>query len=639
MMTNSRSRCVAWTLLLATLALTIVSAHAVLGTADGTDDSEDSAGSYLADARLLDLTLDSDEDFLDGDYAGTQDADSLDDDMQDGTVVGVSDAGVASGLKYAACIAKLAVDALEAGKSLICGAKCEKNEGAGEHRSSGPTSKPNPKPTPSDIGGTAKPSDPGSMIKEKTGAKNLEKGVGDVVGGIGKTVGGIGKTIGKTIGKVVDGVGKVVESTGPECVNNIGNMITTLSGVAFGTEGLLGRISEFCVSAKAAAEKCGEKVIEALPCGQKKAAERALAGIQALCGSGAAVACVGEAQKEEADLELSQSFRPEQALPAESATTELETADAAATDEETCPTAPPALNPTSICSESCESQKNKYGYCKESCKCNLLKSLGSAIGSFVGSLGAWKMDPPKVKGATGCELMETVAEWGKCGVNILNVAADVASGVDFWTVVPKLCGLLNDCENTLRMIPGIIAVKQACNLGDLGAQIITCSRFAGMFGGISMPEACRQQIEAGQAVGYLGCPSPYMYGWMQVNPCIPGNPPTPTDPGTFFETCRQNVLDGPGRTSGKCKGFKSTYYSSDCPANQARYSCIKECILQAVMRQAQECPPRLPATSNSTNPPPVSPSPTSSPPSYSAPSVSPSPSPSPAGAGSWQPSN
>lgn len=61
-MTNSRSHCVAWTLLLATFALAIVTADPVLAKMDGTDDSEDSTGPHLTDARLLELALGADAD-------------------------------------------------------------------------------------------------------------------------------------------------------------------------------------------------------------------------------------------------------------------------------------------------------------------------------------------------------------------------------------------------------------------------------------------------------------------------------------------------------------------------------------------------------------------------------------------------
>ena len=116
------------TLLLATFALAIIIADPVLGipVVDGNDDSQlqASANSYLSEARLLDLTHDSDEDFLYSDYAETQDTDGNNDGMQDGMVADVQSVQISTIFKTSACLLSFGVDLAEAGKDVACDNAC-----------------------------------------------------------------------------------------------------------------------------------------------------------------------------------------------------------------------------------------------------------------------------------------------------------------------------------------------------------------------------------------------------------------------------------------------------------------------------------------------------------------------------------
>ena len=167
----------------------------------------------------------------------------------------------------------------------------------------------------------------------------------------------------------------------------------------------------------------------------------------------------------------------------------------------------------------------------------------------------------------------------------------------------SLCKFLNSgCgANAAKLFPPLNPIKTACGLGSLLANLIICTPVGNMMGQ-SLPTACQLTIEYGKPVGYEGCPLRFNIG--EVNGCNSDGKGKSSD--DVFIQCKELVGQAADKLP-ECRDSIRNFFNwgvdvapscepwpdAECPTNQCKYSCLSSCIKSAIANRDSKCP--LPA--------------------------------------------
>jgi hypothetical protein len=542
MMTNSRSRSVPWTLLLATFALAIVIADPVLAKMGGTDESEDSTSPHLTEAGLLELALDTDAD------AGVDVDDNDDVDDEDDEQLGAENllddppAPPASTVDKVLCFATVFKDVASGINSLACPAKQEEC----------------PK------------RDPAACAKAKVDFMI----VGQKIFRLVVTDPSNWEAYYQLATEVCAKGRQMNTQCVPSCNEKTNSALESIEKMC-----AIGASLEKCIAMPVslqlnAATPPGKGTNAANTATGKATAANTATGKTTAANTATGTTATGNMCKAPNGGTYPLSFDNvcNQGCPQPGYCSEYCK----------CPSA------LQMVSDALQAFINIKG---------LLKDWKGKLEPPQPSTASPQCQSAKAaEDLFGCTL-DTISFINNIVSGKFKIPSSLKGFIDLMNA-DSFCNFLNsNCgANAVSAFPPLNPIKTACGLGSLLANLIICTPVGNMMGQ-SLPTACQLTIEYGKPVGYEKCRFPVG----TVDGCnSDGKGKLPSD---VFEECKNRVAQAAKSEPGcqdsifnilhwgvdvapSCKPWPD----ADCPTNQCRYSCMSDCVRSAIANRDSKCP-------------------------------------------------